>query len=653
VNVGWTPYGVAISPDGNKAYVTNEFDVSVIDTTINNVTATVDVGIDPFGIAVTPDGKKVYVAIGGEDKVSVIDTCTNKVITTVPVGSSPRGVAITPDGKMVYVTNSGEDNVSVINTCTNKVIATVPVGSSPRGLAVTPDGKMVYVANFFSNNENMMTDNGTVSVIDTDSNRVQTTVTVELGPQGVAVTPDGKKVYVANQNDNNISVIDTDTNKVTATIPVGSYPIAFGQFIENTQRTLPLIADFTATPLTGNVPLKVTFADASTGSPTSWQWDFGDGSSYSTLQNPTHNYPVPGTYQVTLKVGFANRIDTITQPITVSYPQESSNIPTGNRIWEEGMPTTYTWNAQSFSGFYYDLETGVSSESMTIKDIGRSINEGDLQYISSPIVTKFDHNVWGTYQILGFMTDKYFAGYTDNSVPVTDNISPISNGILSKILIDSNDKKSVSSEESLALKEGYSLIVKKVDINGHSVLLDLEKDGKIVDDGFISANQNYVYKADLGKATDVPVILVHFGSVFSSTESSAVFVQGVFQISDNYIEVKNGDDFGEMEVKSISSDGIKMENSNDIMLSRGDTVNLMDKVKIKIADDNILRFAPIVDTSQASTYELRGTAYDEDIENNIPTWTPLNFERFYYNIDVNRNRKPFGQKVKWQNYPER
>jgi S-layer protein (TIGR01567 family) len=164
-------------------------------------------------------------------------------------------------------------------------------------------------------------------------------------------------------------------------------------------------------------------------------------------------------------------------------------------------------------------------------------------------------------------------------------------------------------------------------------LLDLEKDGKIVDDGFISANQNYVYKADLGKATDVPVILVHFGSVFSSTESSAVFVQGVFQISDNYIEVKNGDDFGEMEVKSISSDGIKMENSNDIMLSRGDTVNLMDKVKIKIADDNILRFAPIVDTSQAGTYELRGTAYDEDNENNIPTWTPLNFERFYYNID--------------------
>ncbi len=53
-------------------------------------------------------------------------------------------------------------------------------------------------------------------------------------PYGVAVTPDGKKIYVANNDDDNISVIEADTNMVTATVRVGSGPIAFGQFIGKT-----------------------------------------------------------------------------------------------------------------------------------------------------------------------------------------------------------------------------------------------------------------------------------------------------------------------------------------------------------------------------------------------------------------------------------
>jgi len=117
----------------------------------------------------------------------------------------------------IYVANSESNNVSVIDTATNKVIATVPVGSRPRGVAVTPDGTKVYVANSKSNN---------VSVIDTVTNTVTSRVNVGSRPKGVAVTPDGKKVYVANHKSKNISVIDTEDN-----VPLGSNPIAFGQFI--------------------------------------------------------------------------------------------------------------------------------------------------------------------------------------------------------------------------------------------------------------------------------------------------------------------------------------------------------------------------------------------------------------------------------------
>jgi YVTN family beta-propeller protein len=96
------------------------------------------------------------------------------------------------------------------------VTATIRVGAGPAGVAVTPDGSKVYVAN----------EDGTVSVIDTASNAVTDTITLPVGsePFGVAVTPDGSKVYVANFNSKSVSVITTTGNTVTATVTVGKNP---------------------------------------------------------------------------------------------------------------------------------------------------------------------------------------------------------------------------------------------------------------------------------------------------------------------------------------------------------------------------------------------------------------------------------------------
>ena len=61
------------------------------------------------------------------------------------------------------------------------------------------------------------------------------------------------------------------------------------------------------------------FTDQSPGSPVTWTWDFGDATPVSNLQNPTHTYAAPGTYNVTLIVGAgANCIDTLTQPVVVA-----------------------------------------------------------------------------------------------------------------------------------------------------------------------------------------------------------------------------------------------------------------------------------------------------------------------------------------------
>jgi len=147
------------------------------------------------------------------------------------------GIAFTPDGKKAYVANTGDGtNVYVINTKTNTVKSTVNLGSTPsgvvipNGVAISPNGKNAYVTR----------NDGTVSIIDTVTDKVKYTVicfwgrdtgTFGDGPIGVAPTPDGKKVYVVCQRTNNVFVIDAKTNTIKTVVPVGSHPIAFGQFI--------------------------------------------------------------------------------------------------------------------------------------------------------------------------------------------------------------------------------------------------------------------------------------------------------------------------------------------------------------------------------------------------------------------------------------
>jgi YVTN family beta-propeller protein len=203
-----------------------------------SITATTGVGSRPQGIAVSPDGKYLYVANYGDNTVSVIDTATNSVITTVTVGTAspcdgqcgPYGLTVAPDGSRVYVTDSGfqpafnadgsiayyfpETTVSVIDTATYTVTNTIDVGQGPVSVAVSPDGKRVYVG--YPGGPTP------VRVIDTDTNTVISETTNLWGSLALAVSPDGKRVYVAGLNQyNSVSVIDTTSNTVD---PLGSLP---------------------------------------------------------------------------------------------------------------------------------------------------------------------------------------------------------------------------------------------------------------------------------------------------------------------------------------------------------------------------------------------------------------------------------------------
>jgi len=127
-------------------------------------------------------------------------------------------------GPFTYVGNRTDDTVTVIDSSSGLVVTTITLGcgsdcgDAPAGLAVTPDGKFVYVA---------IPSHGVVLVIDTSTNTVSTTIPMCAGcassPTGVAITPDGTRAYVTDTTQFAIEVIDTNPshatyNMVTTTI---------------------------------------------------------------------------------------------------------------------------------------------------------------------------------------------------------------------------------------------------------------------------------------------------------------------------------------------------------------------------------------------------------------------------------------------------
>ena len=210
--------------------------VSAIDTATHSVVATVPVGKNTWGVAMHPDGSRAYVTSFVEDEVSVIDTLSNTVIDTIPVGVNRIGIAAHPSGAWLYVANSGVDPnqsvhiVSVIDIATKAVaevqLDAVTEANVPFGIAVHPDGTKVYLTNQQGNFVSVLSINySTNPLVTTPTHALVDTADVRQLPQGIAVNPLGNEVYVANADDGTVSVLSTVTNSVTDTIPLSPFAL--------------------------------------------------------------------------------------------------------------------------------------------------------------------------------------------------------------------------------------------------------------------------------------------------------------------------------------------------------------------------------------------------------------------------------------------
>ena len=124
---------------------------------------------------------------------------------------------------IVFVTNERAGTMTAIDSTTDNVIKTISLGTRTRGMALSPDGRRLYVAvSHFRDRPSNGADH--IAVIDTKAIAVIKRLPSGTDPEGIAISPDGKRLYISNEDAGTTSIVDTIRGRALAALVVGTEP---------------------------------------------------------------------------------------------------------------------------------------------------------------------------------------------------------------------------------------------------------------------------------------------------------------------------------------------------------------------------------------------------------------------------------------------
>ena len=182
----------------------------------------------------TAAAHRIYVSNEGSGDMTVIDGGTLKVLATIKLGKRPRGIQASPDGKTLFIALTGRpqapagkedsdlpsdksaDGIGVVDVATQKLQRVIRGVSDPEQLAVSPDGRTLYVAS---------EDSGFAVVLDVASGKKVASIKMGGDPEGVGVTSKGgRRAWVTSEDDDEICVIDAVQMRLIKNVKVGKRP---------------------------------------------------------------------------------------------------------------------------------------------------------------------------------------------------------------------------------------------------------------------------------------------------------------------------------------------------------------------------------------------------------------------------------------------
>lgn len=201
----------------------------------------VALGDKPYALALSPDGKTLLVSNDGygTQSLMVLDRATGKVLQTIPYAKPQAlylGLAWSPDGQHVYAAAGANNKLRVYAVQGQQLTEQAPIAlpttngakrvdPCPAGLAISPDGKTLYVADNLGD---------ALSIVNLTTRTVTATVAVGRNPYAVLLTQDGRSAVVSNWGEQSVSVVDLATHTARA-LTVGTHPNALALNMQHSE----------------------------------------------------------------------------------------------------------------------------------------------------------------------------------------------------------------------------------------------------------------------------------------------------------------------------------------------------------------------------------------------------------------------------------
>ena len=224
------PLNIAVSPSGKYVAITNNGDgkqsITLIDAKNDKILDNHEIRSALIGLKFSNDNKHLYVSGGYNDTISIYDIINNKLIkkSFIALGKPwPKdkiGIAgIDADNarERIYAVTKEDNSLYVCDLKNKTILKKIPLGAEAYTCLLSPDKKMLYIS---------LWGGGKVAIFDTHKEKIIGEIATESHPNDMAITSNGKYLFIANANVNSVSVIDLAKKRVLENIIASLYPDA-------------------------------------------------------------------------------------------------------------------------------------------------------------------------------------------------------------------------------------------------------------------------------------------------------------------------------------------------------------------------------------------------------------------------------------------
>ncbi len=201
---------------GSKLYIgyASHGMIGVVDTTSNQVIATISGLGRIHGVAIVADRNLGFASSSGDNNVNVFDLATNKLLKKISAGVDPDAIIYDQKAGLIYVGDHDGKTATLIDPATEKVVGTIALGGEPEYPQADPESGLIY---------QNLEDTSELVVIDPQKQEVvkRYSVSPGEGPTGLALDATNHRLFCTASNRKFI-VLDSATGNVIAVLPIGT-----------------------------------------------------------------------------------------------------------------------------------------------------------------------------------------------------------------------------------------------------------------------------------------------------------------------------------------------------------------------------------------------------------------------------------------------